>query len=200
MADFSTVLPVLAALLHLSGFTLYNIQAKLGKSKPNPASWFLWAFLATLNALSFSAMNDPIAALQFFAGSVGCIVTFLYVLMIGRLKWPTMREWVTLVIGLIAIFVWREFTATAANMILAGVLLWSFEPTLHGVWCDPSKEKPLAWYLWASAFAITGVNTYLFKGGWTLSMVIPIVGFVCHLAVPAICTEGRKRMTAVQGL
>lgn len=68
MIDISTALPVVAALLHATGFILYNVQTKLGKSDPNPVSWFLGAFLATLNALSFSAMNDPIAALQLFTG------------------------------------------------------------------------------------------------------------------------------------
>jgi len=190
--DISTVLPVSAALLHISGFVLYNVQTKLGKSDPNPASWFLWAFFATLNALSFRAMNDTIAALQFFAGSVGCTATFLYVLVIGRFKWPTRREWVVLAVGLVSIFVWYQFTATVANMILAGILLWSFEPTLRGVWENPMKEKATAWYLWAIAFLITAVNTYTYKGGWTLSMVLPVLGFLCHVVIPPLCTEERK--------
>lgn len=189
----SVVLPVTAALISFTGFITYNVQTKLGESEPNPASWFLWAFLATMNALSFSAMNDVVSALQFFAGSVGCIVTFFYVLIIGKFSWPTRNEWGMLVVGFVAILVWREYTATSANMILAGVFLWSFEPTIRGVWRNPYKEKMPAWIMWTIAFTITSVNTYLYKGGATLSMVVPVLATVCHGAVPLLCTERRKR-------
>ena len=193
MADMSVMLPVTAAIIHIVAYVLYNVQTKLGKSDPNPVSWFLWAFLATLNALSFSAMNDRIAALQFFAGSVGSTATFLYVLFIGRFRWLNTREWVVLVFGIIAIFVWRQYTATTANMILAGVLLWSFEPTIRGVWNNPLKEKSTTWWLWTMAFAITGANTYLYKGGWTLSLVISFVGILGHGVVAVLCRDSRKK-------
>jgi hypothetical protein len=193
MIPMSTVLPVTASLIHITGFILYNVQTKLGKSDPNPVSWFLWAFLATLNALSFSAMNDPVAALQFFAGSVGCVVTFFYVLFIGRFKWPTRREWLTLAVGIISILLWWNFNATAASMVIALIILYSFWPTIGGVWESPFKEKPDAWYLWTIAFFITAVNTYLYKGGFTLSLVVPLVGIVGHGVVAVLSSDSWKR-------
>lgn len=96
-------------------------------------------------------------------------------------------------LGVLAIFVWREYTATVANMMLVGILVYSFEPTVRGVWINPHKETPTAWYFWTVAYAITGVNTFLFKGGWTLSMVLPIVGCICHGIVPVLCSERRKQ-------
>ena len=183
-----------------SAYGLYIVQAQLGKSDPNPVSWFLWSYLATLNALSFSAMNDRVAALQFFAGSVGCLATFFYVLIIGRFKWPIVREWWMLVLGSVAIIGWQQFTATTANMILAGILIYSFEPSIRGVHEDPWREKPLAWWMWTIAFGLTGLNTFLFKGGWTLSLVMPVVGVVCHALVAILCSDGRqRRLTALAG-
>ena len=57
MFAWSNVLPILAAAIHAVGFVLYNLHTKRGESKPNFVSWFVWALLATLNALTFSAMK-----------------------------------------------------------------------------------------------------------------------------------------------
>lgn len=192
--DLSVLLPISAALIHGTGFVLYNVQTKLGKSEPNPVSWFLWAFLATLNALSFRAMSDTVAALQFLTGSVGCLLTFLYVLAIGRFRWPKDTEWAMFIIGMLSIVVWRKSGAMVANMILVGSIIWSFVPTILGVWKDPHNEKPAAWWFWTFASAITAVFTYFFRGGWTASMVMPITLIIAHGTVPLISTENRKRI------
>ncbi|GMU74355.1 MAG: hypothetical protein AMXMBFR44_5520 [Candidatus Campbellbacteria bacterium] len=193
MNDWSVLLPILAALIHGTGFVLYNVQTKLGKSEPNPVSWFLWAFLATLNALSFSAMSDPVAALQFLTGSIGCILTFLYVLFIGKLRWPKGGEWVMFTIGLGAIAAWKLSGPTFANMILVLGVVWSFVPTAVGVWRDPRRERSTAWWFWTVASALTALFIFAFKGGWTAAMVMPITLTVTHGIVPLLSTENRKR-------
>ncbi len=186
------ILAVLAALIHGIGFVLYNVQTKLGKSEPNPVSWFLWAFLATLNALSFSAMNSLVSALQFLTGSIGCIVTFLYVLVIGKFKVPKMQEWGMFLLGLVAIVVWKLSGPTNANLILVGIVVWSFVPSVVGVLSDPRKERSTAWWFWTTATTITTLHTFMFKGGWTISMVMPIVLVSTHGIVALLSSKSRK--------
>lgn len=129
---------------------------------------------------------------MFRAGSVGCIITFIYVLLIGRFKWPTKGEWALLAFGVLVIMVWRESTATTANIILAGILAYSFEPVARGVWLDPFKEKSLAWWLWTLAFSITAINIFFFNGGWTPSLVVPVVGMICHGMIAVLSSNMRK--------
>lgn len=86
------VLGVAAALFHGSAFVLYAIRARLGHSSPKSASWALWAFLATVNALTFRTMSGDVATLQFFTGSVACVAVFVYMWAIGKLKWPEPNE------------------------------------------------------------------------------------------------------------
>lgn len=193
MIDHSTVLPIAAALIHLVGFLTYNIQAKLRKSDPNPVTWLLWAFLALQNALSFSEMNDRVAALQFFAGSVGCMMTFAYTFFIGRLDWPKGNEWGILVAGIVALTLRKEFSATTANMTLAAVLACSFWLTIRGVWENPMREKPPAWWLWTIAYLLTGVHIYQSKGLLTPSMVMPLLGLMGHGVVAILCKRSRRQ-------
>jgi hypothetical protein len=192
MLDLSVLLPVLAAVLHAVGYFLYNRQTFQGKTKPNPASLFIWLFLAILNAFTFTAMNDWVAALQMFVGSLGMTVTFFYALFAGKLRWPKAGEWAVLIACLLSIVVWKRTDATMANMVIVAGGVLSFAPYIYGLWLDPRLDKAQAWWFFTIAWLTTSVSTYFFHGGLTLSMVMPIAMTVAHLAVALLCLEGRK--------
>jgi hypothetical protein len=201
MFDLAIVLPVLAAIIHGVGFVKYNLQTKEGSSKPNFVSWFAWAFLATLNALTFSAATSFVNALTTFVGSAGCIGTFIHALFTGKFKWPDWREWIELALCLAAIVVWRFYTPTYANLVVLAAFVISFDPTARGVWKNPHLEnKVMPWMLWTTAYGLTTVNTYLFQGGMSLNLVMPIVVTACHAIVPMLCTEKRRACYSTEGV
>ena len=169
------------ALLHGVAYALYNVQAKLGQSHPNAASWSVWVFLAALNALSYRAMSgDVVMALQFMTGSVACILTFLYVLTIGKFSKLKPKEWGLFALGLLATLVWWKFrSATGANMIVLVTFLISFIPTFEGVWRDPFRETPRSWMLWTLAFLVTTTNVVL-RDGKLVALITPIVLLIAH--------------------
>lgn len=199
MYELTIVLGIMAALLHGVAYVLYNIQAKKGKSKPNIATWVIWAFLAILNAFFFHKMSgDFVTALQFFMGSVACTVTFFYVLITGKFSWPKSDEWAVLALGLVASLVWWIFkSATGANMVVVIAFLISFFPTFKGVWQDPFKEAPLPWLIWTVAFLITTSNVILRWNEQPLALVIPIVLFMTHGGIAILCTNKRKERFSV---
>jgi hypothetical protein len=193
LLEITVVLGILAAVLHGTAYVLYNMQAKLGKSSPNAASWSIWAFLATLNALSYREMSgDVIATLQFFTGSVACILTFVYVLTIGKFSWPRLKEWGLFGLGLLATLVWWKLrSATGANMIVVIAFLISFVPTFEGVLRDPSKETPRSWVLWTIAFFITITNVLL-RGGKPIVLLMPVILLVAHGSIAVLSRQKRK--------
>lgn len=193
MQELTIALGLTAALLHGVAYVLYNVQAKLGKSSPNAASWSVWAFLATLNALSYREMSgDVVAALQFFTGSVACILTFLYVLTIGKFSRLKPKEWGLFALGLLATVVWWKFrSATGANMIVLVAFLISFIPTFEGVWRDPFKETPRSWTLWTLAFLVTTTNVVL-RDGKPIALLTPIVLLIAHGSIALLSTQSRK--------
>ena len=66
-------LSILAAVFHGMAYAIYLHQVFSGGSIPNPASWTIWAFLSTLNAVTFwKGSRDGLATAQFFTGSVAC--------------------------------------------------------------------------------------------------------------------------------
>ncbi|MFZ2484720.1 MAG: hypothetical protein WAW81_02170, partial [Minisyncoccia bacterium] len=49
-----------------------------------------------------------------------------------------------------------------------------------------------AWWFFTIAWSITSISTFVYHGGFTLSMVMPVVMTVAHLAVALLCLESRK--------
>ncbi|MEK7100782.1 MAG: hypothetical protein AAB921_01650 [Patescibacteria group bacterium] len=193
MQELTIALGLTAALFHGVAFILYNVQSKIGKSSPNAASWSIWAFLATLNALSYREMTgDVVATLQFFTGSVGCILTFLYVLAIGKFSWLKLREWGLFALGILATLVWWKFrSATGANMIVLVAVIISFIPTFEGVLRDPFKETPRSWILWTLAFLVATTNVVL-RDGKPIALLTPIVLLIAHGSIAILSTQSRK--------
>lgn len=194
MQELTIALGLTAALLHGSAFILYYWQNKTGQSKPNAATWGIWAFLATLNALSYREMTgDVVATLQFFTGSVGGILLFLYVLTFGKFSWLKPREWGLLALGIFAVLVWWKFrSATWANMIILVAVVISFIPTLEGVWRDPFTETPRSWVLWTLAFIVATTNVAL-RGNKAIALLTPAVLIVAHGVIAVLSTERRKK-------
>ena len=194
MQELTVALGVTAALLHGAAYVLYIVQTKIGKSSPNEASWRIWAFLATLNALSYYKMSgDIVATLQFFTGSVGCILTFLYALATGKFSRLKTGEWVLFALGLLATLVWWRFrSATGANMIVLFAFLISFIPTFKGVLRDPFKETSYSWTLWTLAFLVTAATVVL-RDGKLIALLTPVALSIAHGGVAILSTEKRKR-------
>ncbi len=188
MGELSLALAVFAMVLHASAFVLYSIEVNRGSSKPNPASWGVWAFLAVVNAASFSMMADWVASMQFFVGSAGCVLTFLYALFAGKFSRLEPFEQAFLIAGIIAVILWWYFrSAELANLIVVAAIFVSFWPTLAMVMRNPKGESALPWRLWTTAFGIMIVNLILtdaFVGDQSmLSFVAPALLFIAHGAV-----------------
>lgn len=178
-------LSLLAAGLHAAGYTIYLVQVYGGGSVPNPSSWSVWAFLTILNALSFwRASKDALATTQFFTGSVMCFMVWMYSLFGGRFSPLDRTGEVVLISCIIACLIWwATQKAIYANLVVAGILLFSSLPTIQGVWQNSGVERALPWYLWTAAFVVTAVNVarrHRGKPRWWLLMVLPITGIVIH--------------------
>ncbi len=159
MRNHSLALGILTALFHGAGYVLYNVQIQDGTSTPNPVSWGLWAIMAVLNMISYQKMTNWVKALQFWIGSVGAMLSFISIVFIGAVTWPTWWEWIVIALGTasaIALFASRH--APFANLLALAAGMVGMIPTLIGVIETPSNEAPIPWIMWTVAFACTLIN------------------------------------------
>ncbi len=182
-------LSILAAVLHGIAYVIYLHQIYDGGSIPNPASWTIWAFLSTLNALTFwKGSRDGLATAQFFTGSAACFIVWAFALGAGKFASLDVMAWTVLVLCFAACGIWYATkSAVYANLVVGGIFLMSSIPTIVGVWRNSNVEQPLPWYLWTIAYAVTSVNVYKrtdrAKSQWWLLMAVPVFGVMVHGSV-----------------
>ena len=188
------ILAVLAALLHGYAYVLYSVRAQAGTSEPNAATWFLWAFLAILNATSYHQMSDWVAALQMYTGSIACAMTFFYVWWIGKFERPTQEEWNYIAVGIIAGLVWWYFrNAAIANMIVLGAFAVSFVPLFKAVRLNPKVETVQPWVIWTTAYLITSVNNGWLKHVAPVALITPLLMVAAHGSIAILASRGERR-------
>jgi hypothetical protein len=170
-------LGTLAALLQVAGYLAY----KLGKSKPNVSTWAIWTVMAGLNAATFMQISSVAHALQYIAGTVATFLTFGSMLWERRFGWPNPLDVAVAAICAAGLVVWRlSGDATYANVVLLVAVLLSFVPTVRGVCHDSSREVPLPWVLWTSAYAVQVLNNAIHWNGNPVTVANPLVLFIAH--------------------
>ena len=193
MNTWAVTLLTTGAFAHGLGYYIYHRQTRRNASKPNPASWFIWSFIAILNAFSFDRMGkSPIDALQFYVGSIACVATFVAAVAMGKVEKPKAQEWKILGIGLVAVAAWVFFKdARLGNYIGLVAYLVSFWPTLCGVFKDPNVETPGSWMIWTFSNGCTFL-AMIIQGKW-FSVLTPAVFLVSHALVAQLCSSERKQ-------
>lgn len=187
-----SILPWVAALIHLTAFGLYTKVTVRKTAKPVATSWGMWAFAATLNAITFRAMTDTLSALQFIAGSVGCIVVFIALVFLGELRRLSGKEWAVITVGILAFVMWRLTTAAVANGILVASVIYSFWPTVASVRKDPASDWWVPWALWSLSTSLT-LSYKLLTAGITFALVMPLALVLGHGITCFYLLKGRGR-------
>jgi len=158
------VLATIASLMHIVAFIVYNMQTVSGKNTPSISTWAIWAFLSLFNVASYWDMSgDWVKSLLPTIGSLMCIATFFISLCKGKFVKISKSDFAALCVGLVAVLVWWRYeNATYANLVAQVCIFIGFMPTYKSVWQNPRNEKPLAWFLWTSAY-IVGIVVVLLR-------------------------------------
>lgn len=178
-------LSIVAGLLNVLAFAIYNWQTWLGKTNPNISSWAVWGFMTALNFTSYRAMSqDCWKSLLPTISGIQCILTFFLALFVGEIKSLSLTDRSALVIGIIASLWWRKSKSpTATNLMLQLGITIGFIPTFHSVWLLPASESAMCWFIWAISFLIqTGVVILRWKGK-KQDLVYPVNCVWLHLVV-----------------
>src|SRR6185295_20064326 len=78
---------IIAGIIALSGYIPYIISILRGKTKPNRATWFIWAMIGGLLAISYAAAGDPKAIWLPIGYFLGPFVTAILSIRYGYSVW-----------------------------------------------------------------------------------------------------------------
>lgn len=180
--EVSITLAILASVVHLAGYAIYNAAALRGTKKPNLVPWTIWCVMALLNTITYGLKTgDDIKAMLSAAGTVAAIVTFIVALAKGgsfRELSKTDRN--ALIIGMISVVMWKFGSPAIANYFVLAAITSGFIPFYRALWSNPSAEARLPWFLWTVSTTLGIVVVAVrFKGDYS-DYVAPVVIMVLH--------------------
>jgi hypothetical protein len=185
----SRTLALIAGLLSVMAFVLYNWKNLVGATHPNVSSWAVWAFITILNFTSYKKLTgDWVKSLLPMANAVMCILTALLALRTGSFRSLSGIDQLCLLIGIVAGLCWwifksKDYAETLVQIILEVAIVIGFIPTIVGAVHNPSSEPWMSWLLWTVSF---GTQYFVVKLTWRgklIDFLYPVNMFLFHGAV-----------------
>lgn len=193
--NLSDILALSASGVVFIVYATYLYQVIKGDSTPNPATWTIWLTVSVLNAITFVQVADT-----WYQGMISITMTvfvaclFLYSWKQGKFTpLQKLEKGVLILTGVFGLIWLGTGNETLANLLLQISLLFSFWPTLQGLWRNQAKEKPLPWLLAVVAYGMIITSMLIsFKGNY-VAFVYPLVNGVIGNGSVAILAIIKQR-------
>ncbi len=187
MQLFGIILGIAAALLNIYGFWIYNKSVFLDNNNPIATTWGVWSVLSIINTWSYlQGTGDWVITLQFFTGTTGCIVTFIFCWVTGKFEKPDKTEQKILVACAVSLVVLISGNAAIANYGTLFAFTISWWATIRKVWRDPSIETHLPWLIWSVVFWMQLNNAIQRFDGYWLALINPAWLLITNIAIAVL--------------
>lgn len=153
--------------------------------QPNRASWLIWSASASIEAMTYYAVNPGAPQGWVFLLSALCCVAVTLALW-RRSSWaqPTNVESICIAACLVALIIWVAFRETFwAHMLVVAAVPVSFWPTWASVWKDRGRERSPAWGLWTIGDLATLFVAVRAGGTGVDELAYIFVELACHASI-----------------
>src|SRR3990167_6846765 len=173
MQNIHQIIGITAGILALVGYIPYIISILAGKTRPNKATWFIWALVGGLLAFSYLAEGDANSIWLPLGYFVGPLITALLSLRYGYAAWSRVDTY-CIIIAFISIIPWL-FAKNAIFTLLINVFIDSTGaiPTIIKTYHEPDTEDMTAWTI----FFIANTIKLFSISDWNLAAIYPIYLF-----------------------
>ncbi len=188
MYEIASIAGKLAGIISLAAYAPYIRSILRKETKPNRASWIIWAIVSTIIALSYREAGASYAFLAPIGYVIGSTIVFILSIRHGVGGWtPFDRR--CLIGAAISLVLWWAFNSPmSALLINLFINLLGTLPTLKKVWYQPETESKVAWSLFSLG---TLINLFAIEK-WIFSMAVYPVSMlflVGMVTVPVLWTK-----------
>lgn len=182
---------MLAGIISLLAFLPYIGAILQGKTKPNRASWWIWATIGMILAISYHASGAHTTIWVPISYVIGPTITALLSIKYGEGGWNTLDRACLTGAFISLVIWWLSKSPVLALFINLFIDLLGALPTLVKSYSDPESEDRTAWLLF-----VTGntVNLFALKK-WTIILAAYPVYMVAVSGLIAIFVCFRPRKT-----
>jgi len=180
--------------LSLVGYVPYLRDVFKGKTKPHAFSWIVWTLVTFVVGIAQLAAGAGWGTIHnLVTGFIGLVIIF-YALK-NKDKDITRTDIVLFALALLSIPLW-VFTKNPVYSIvlITGIDILAFIPTLRKTWHDPASETLISYVLAGLKYclALGAIGTYDFS-----TLLYPIVLVIMNVAIVTIMVARRKPVRAV---
>lgn len=177
----------------------YAIRTYEGKIQPVPTTWLLWSFIGLAVLLTYRSSGAEANVWPAVFGFVNpVVITILSIWKGSQWKKSSRAERFCFVFGVISLGMWifmRQNPDLAQYALYVAIIadVCAAIPTIVFVWCEPDRDRPLAWVLFAigyflAVFAIPE-NTF---ANWILPLYMTLIALI--VAFPLVLHRFRRRL------
>ncbi len=193
MHDIASIAGKLAGVISLSAYAPYILSILRKETKPNRASWIIWAIVSTIIALSYREAGASYAFLAPVGYVIGSTIVFILSIRHGVGGWtPFDRR--CLIGAAISLVLWWVFNSPmSALLINLFINLLGTLPTMRKAWYQPETESKVAW----SLFSLGSIINLFAVESWTFSMAVypvSMIFLIGMVTVPVLWTRRPRVM------
>jgi hypothetical protein len=179
MLDLRVLIVIVASLLAVIGNVSYFRDVLTGKVKPHPYTWFIWSIVSMTTFFGGLAKGAGIGAIPTGIAEGFTILIFLLSLKSlfqGHAQVIRKIDNYFLAIALLGLVPWMlTKDPTISVVIVVGIDIVAFIPTLRKTWLHPETEKPLLYGMNVGRHILTLMSL----GSYNIATTIHSIAMIC---------------------
>ncbi len=169
------LLVVLAACLAVIGNVPYLRNVITNKIQPHPYTWLVWSIVSAVTFFGQLAKGGGIGSIPTGVAEAFTVVIFLFSLRYG-FRNIERRDTYFLMIALLGLIPWALMNdPTISVMLVVGIDLVAFVPTLRKTWNIPESETPVLYAMNVLRHVLTLFSLDAYNIATTLHSIVMIV-------------------------
>lgn len=190
--EFSHLLALTAGAINIYAFWLYNKDVFLGGTRPNAATWSLWALVTVVQSSSFNAMDVHWTKLVVMVSDATlCVVTFAFLFTKEKFGKLDKESQFTIALSLIAVALWQLVSAEWGNALSQIPYAMAFWPTIRDARDGRTIEVPRVWIAFTVSFVLSLIVMCLEWPENKWEFLSPTVAIVMHAVLVYYAKRGQ---------
>lgn len=187
------LLAIIASVLAIIGNISYLRDTLKGHIKPHPYTWFIWSIVSMTTFFGGIAKGAGIGALPTGIAESFTIIIFLFSLKYlfkGQAGYIRKIDTYFLIIALLGLIPWiLTKDPTISVIIVVGIDIVAFIPTLRKAWTNPETERPLLYAMNVSRHILT-----LFSlGSYNIATTLHSIAMICTNTVMTFFIKRKRK-------
>lgn len=145
--DLKATLGIIAGIIALLAYIVYVISILRGKSKPNRATWWIWAFMGLVLALSYKSSGAVNTVWVPYMEFLGPFIIALLSVKYGEGGLNSKTDLICLFGAILSVILWIIFDSPVVALVTnLAIDSFAIVPTIKKSYLRPEGEDFWAWF------------------------------------------------------